>query len=343
MSRSSRLLLHTRRAPRPISAMRASPPSRRPPAPPCACGRSISAPCSRSLAACRSASARRSGRPTGWSTWRRFSRHLDIAAQPRRRSSSRWPATTRPASSSPPTCTTAPSGAMKLCGAVFAAVWVQERNIADPKVLEALAAECGLDAPAASTRRRARRCRSATRTTRRRPSTRKVFGAPSYLIDGEIFWGQDRLRFRRTRPEAPTARRTQPHTDRSMTMGQFIDLTAKDGFSFPAYVAEPAGKPKGAVVESCRRSSASTRTSARWPTATRPRATWRSAPATFHRVKPGRGAGLQRGRHEGRLRRSRPRSRPCRRPACCRTSRRRSTTRRGPARSASSAIAGAAS
>ena len=31
-------------------------------------------------------------------------------------------------------------------------------------------------------------------------------------------------------------------------MGQFIDLTAKDGFSFPAYVAEPAGKPKGAVV-----------------------------------------------------------------------------------------------
>lgn len=31
-------------------------------------------------------------------------------------------------------------------------------------------------------------------------------------------------------------------------MGQFIDLTAKDGFTFPAYFAEPAGKPKGAVV-----------------------------------------------------------------------------------------------
>jgi len=31
-------------------------------------------------------------------------------------------------------------------------------------------------------------------------------------------------------------------------MGQFIDLDAKDGFSFPAYVAEPAGQPKGAVV-----------------------------------------------------------------------------------------------
>ncbi|MBS0341603.1 MAG: dienelactone hydrolase family protein [Proteobacteria bacterium] len=31
-------------------------------------------------------------------------------------------------------------------------------------------------------------------------------------------------------------------------MGQFIELHAKDGFAFPAYVAEPAGAPKGAVV-----------------------------------------------------------------------------------------------
>ncbi len=31
-------------------------------------------------------------------------------------------------------------------------------------------------------------------------------------------------------------------------MGQFITLKAADGFSYPAYVAQPAGKPKGAVV-----------------------------------------------------------------------------------------------
>ncbi len=31
-------------------------------------------------------------------------------------------------------------------------------------------------------------------------------------------------------------------------MGQFIHLTAADGFTLPAYVATPAGKPKGAVV-----------------------------------------------------------------------------------------------
>ena len=31
-------------------------------------------------------------------------------------------------------------------------------------------------------------------------------------------------------------------------MGSFIDLTAADGTTFPAYVAQPAGKPKGGVV-----------------------------------------------------------------------------------------------
>ena len=31
-------------------------------------------------------------------------------------------------------------------------------------------------------------------------------------------------------------------------MGQFIELSAADGFKFPAWVAEPAGAPKGAVV-----------------------------------------------------------------------------------------------
>lgn len=31
-------------------------------------------------------------------------------------------------------------------------------------------------------------------------------------------------------------------------MGKFIDLTSADGFKFPAYVAEPQGKAKGAIV-----------------------------------------------------------------------------------------------
>ena len=84
--------------------------------------------------------------------------------------------------------------AMALCGAIFAAVWVQERNIADPAVLEAIAAECGLDA------RRAEQSHSQAVQERYDDYTRqaieaRVFGAPSYVVDGEIFWGQDRLDF----------------------------------------------------------------------------------------------------------------------------------------------------
>jgi 2-hydroxychromene-2-carboxylate isomerase len=84
--------------------------------------------------------------------------------------------------------------AMKLCGAVFAAVWVQERNIADPKVLEALVGECGLPA------KRIEQSLSQMVQERYEDYTQQaidaqVFGAPSYVIDGEIFWGQDRLAF----------------------------------------------------------------------------------------------------------------------------------------------------
>ena len=69
-------------------------------------------------------------------------------------------------------------------------------------------------------------------------------------------------------------------------MGQFIDLTAADGFTFPAYVAEPSGAPRGAVVvlqeifgvNSHIREVVDGYAAAGYLAV---------APATFHRVKPG--------------------------------------------------------
>lgn len=86
------------------------------------------------------------------------------------------------------------AAAMKLAGAVLAAVWAQERNIADEKVLAELLAEQGLDA------KRLEQAWSQTARERYEANTQQaidagVFGAPSYVIDGEIFWGQDRLDF----------------------------------------------------------------------------------------------------------------------------------------------------
>ncbi|MEJ8845696.1 dienelactone hydrolase family protein [Variovorax rhizosphaerae] len=69
-------------------------------------------------------------------------------------------------------------------------------------------------------------------------------------------------------------------------MGQFIDLTAKDGFTFPAYVAEPAGQPKGAVVvvQEIFGVNSHIRAVADGYAASGYLAV---APATFHRVKQG--------------------------------------------------------
>lgn len=69
-------------------------------------------------------------------------------------------------------------------------------------------------------------------------------------------------------------------------MGQFIDLRAKDGFAFPAYVAEPAGTPKGAVVvvQEIFGVNSHIRSVADGYAADGYLAV---APATFHRVKPG--------------------------------------------------------
>lgn len=69
-------------------------------------------------------------------------------------------------------------------------------------------------------------------------------------------------------------------------MGNFIDLKSADGFAFPAYVAQPAGAPKGGVVvvqeifgvNSHIRSVADGYAAQGYLAV---------APSTFHRVKPG--------------------------------------------------------
>ncbi|MDO9279344.1 MAG: 2-hydroxychromene-2-carboxylate isomerase [Polaromonas sp.] len=84
--------------------------------------------------------------------------------------------------------------AMRLSAAVFKAVWAEERNIADATVLAQLLKEQGLSAELLV------QSRSPEVQQRYEANTQKaidaeVFGAPSYVIDGEIFWGQDRLEF----------------------------------------------------------------------------------------------------------------------------------------------------
>ena len=99
-----------------------------------------------------------------------------------------------------------PLAAMKIAGAILAACWAQERNMADTQVLAELLVEQltqvlaellveqGLPAQwmeASRSQAVQERYESYTQAA----IDAGVFGAPSYGVGGEIFWGQDRLDF----------------------------------------------------------------------------------------------------------------------------------------------------
>ncbi len=84
--------------------------------------------------------------------------------------------------------------ALAITGAVLAAVWHQERDIADTATLADLLSEHQLDAAClelSNTPEVQARYDSYTQSA----IDAHVFGAPTYLIDGDMFWGQDRLDF----------------------------------------------------------------------------------------------------------------------------------------------------
>jgi len=80
---------------------------------------------------------------------------------------------------------------MALAGDLLRAVWAEERNIADAGVLADVAARNGIaDAAAAVAKGKA-----AYERNTQEALARQVFGAPTYVYRGELFWGQDRLDF----------------------------------------------------------------------------------------------------------------------------------------------------
>ncbi|MBL8327504.1 MAG: 2-hydroxychromene-2-carboxylate isomerase [Rubrivivax sp.] len=122
---------------------------------------------------------------------RRFSQHLGV---PLNLQPAHFPVDGRPASLLI-ICTASQAGtpaALALSGALLRAVWAEERNIADADTLAGTLAECGLDAGLLEMSREPAVALQYESHTQRALDA-GVFGAPSYVVDGEIFWGQDRL------------------------------------------------------------------------------------------------------------------------------------------------------
>ena len=84
------------------------------------------------------------------------------------------------------------AAALRLAGAVLRAVWAQERDIASATTRAELLAESGLPAQHAAGAQSPGVQALYERYTQQAIDA-GVFGAPSYVLNGEIFWGQDRL------------------------------------------------------------------------------------------------------------------------------------------------------
>lgn len=83
--------------------------------------------------------------------------------------------------------------ALDVAYALMRACWAEERDISDPGTLAAIASDHGLTAAALDAQADA--ARAAYDANTEEAMAAQVFGVPWYVVDGEPFWGQDRLEF----------------------------------------------------------------------------------------------------------------------------------------------------
>jgi 2-hydroxychromene-2-carboxylate isomerase len=85
--------------------------------------------------------------------------------------------------------------ALDVAGAVMRAVWAEERNIGDADTLAAIASACGHDGKALLKSSETASVQSEYDRFTDEAIAANVFGSPWYVVDGEGYWGQDRLDF----------------------------------------------------------------------------------------------------------------------------------------------------
>jgi 2-hydroxychromene-2-carboxylate isomerase len=83
----------------------------------------------------------------------------------------------------------------KYCEAVFGAMWRLQKNVGDATILSATLAEAGLDAPALLELAAQPEVKARLIATTDEAIARGVFGAPTFFVGHQMFFGQDRLEF----------------------------------------------------------------------------------------------------------------------------------------------------
>ena len=85
--------------------------------------------------------------------------------------------------------------ALTLTGAIMRAVWAEQKNIADPDALAGLAFDCELDGKALLKSSETASVQAEYDRFTNDMVAANGFGVPWFVVNGENFWGQDRLDF----------------------------------------------------------------------------------------------------------------------------------------------------
>lgn len=79
--------------------------------------------------------------------------------------------------------------------AVYRAIWVDRKNMNEPQVVAAVLQQAGFDPAALAAQAADPQVKERLKQVTQDAVARGVFGAPTFFVDGQMFWGQDRLEF----------------------------------------------------------------------------------------------------------------------------------------------------
>ncbi len=84
---------------------------------------------------------------------------------------------------------------MDYCSAMLRAIWVDAQNMNDPATVASALQAAGFDAPALLALAGEQAVKDALKAQTGAAVARGVFGAPTFFVADQMFWGQDRLDF----------------------------------------------------------------------------------------------------------------------------------------------------
>jgi 2-hydroxychromene-2-carboxylate isomerase len=85
--------------------------------------------------------------------------------------------------------------AFPLSHAILRALWAEERDISEPETRKAIANENGYDGAGLLSAESSASVQKEYHANSIEAEELGVFGSPTFVLDDELFWGQDRLHF----------------------------------------------------------------------------------------------------------------------------------------------------